>query len=61
MPAVLFRVQIWRPVQGIDFRTMYSSLGYVSRGILRFVNREIYLSGRFLFLQKLLQSTFFKK
>ena len=40
------RVQIWGPVQGVDFRTMYSSLEYVSRDILGFVNKDIYFSTR---------------
>ena len=40
------RVQIWGPMQGVDFRTMYSSLEYVSRDILGFVNKDIYFSTR---------------
>ena len=40
------RVQIWGPMQGVDFQTMYSSLEYVSRDILGFVNKDIYFSTR---------------
>ena len=42
------RLQIWGPMQGIDFRTMYSSVEYVSRDIFGFVYKDIYFSERFL-------------
>ena len=42
------RVQIWEPVQGVDFRAMYSILEYVSRDTLGLVNKDIYFSARFL-------------
>ena len=42
------RVQMWRPMQGVDFRRMYSSIKYVSRDILGFVNKDSYFSALFL-------------
>ena len=46
--SCFLRVQIWGPMQGVDFRTTYSSLEYVSCDILFFVNKDIYFSARFL-------------
>ena len=48
------RLQIWGPMQGIDFRMIYNSQEYVSRDILGFVNKNIYFWERFLLFNKLL-------
>ena len=43
------RLQIWGPMQGIDFRTIYGSQEYVSRDNLGFVNKDICRSVFFYF------------